>query len=243
MKIIRMKRQKKELKTDMFVVLSLVQFVIVALIVLTLFIFTKINAEAFDSIKNDLLVIFGEDMDLGGYFTPSEEKTESDEIEPAVFISYDEVSDAQKMNAITFDEEQTESDVAAAIPVSGTVTSYFGNREHPIYSGDSFHGGVDIAADEGTDICAVLDGTVTESGTAEMAGNYIKIEHADGSETLYCHCSELYVSEGETVSKGDVIAAVGQTGLATGPHLHLELHIDGESVDPLNNLTGLSDVY
>lgn len=244
MKIIRMKSQKKQLKTDMFVVLSLVQSVIVILIISLLFIFVKTNSGALESVRRDLGIIFGEDIDLGGYFTPSEEKTEAIYPEKAVFTSFEEkVQDVKEAAAEPFLQEEDISDEKTAVPVSGIITSYYGNREHPVYSGDSFHGGVDIAADEGTDICAVKDGIVTEAGTAEMAGNYIRIDHGGGEVTLYCHCSELYAKEGEEVSAGDVIAAVGQTGLATGPHLHLEVSVDGESADPLEVFPELTNAY
>lgn len=246
MKILRTKIHKKEHKADMFAVLSIMQFVIMALIVLILFAFTKVNAGAFDSIKQDLLIIFGEDMDLGGYFTPSEENTKKEAIEPAVFISYESEIFADSV-CVKENESQAEDDAeqekGVAVPVFGTVTSYYGLREHPVYSGENFHGGLDIAAEEGSDIMAVLDGVVTETGTANMAGNYIKIDHGNGLETLYCHCCAVYYSEGDKVTQGEVIAAVGQTGLATGPHLHLEVHKDSENVDPLEYLEGLSDVY
>lgn len=242
MKIVRTKIQKKEHKADMFAVLSIMQFVIMGLIVLILFAFTKVNATALDSIKQELMVIFGDDIDLGGYFTPSEEKTKNEEIEPAVFISYESEVFGDSAS-VDCSEAQTEASLGAAVPVFGTVTSYYGLREHPVYSGENFHGGLDIAADEGSDIMAVLDGIVTDAGTASMAGNYIRIDHKNGLETLYCHCSAVYFCEGDEVSRGEVIAAVGQTGLATGPHLHLEVHRNGENVNPLIYLEGLSDVY
>lgn len=245
MKIVRMKTQKKKQEADMFVVLSLVQSVIVILIIGLLFIFTKTNAGALQNIRNDLGIIFGEDIDIGGYFTPSEEKTEIIYPEPAVFTAFGE--NAQDINKTPeepiFMAEEDIYEEKIAIPVSGSITSYYGSREHPVYSGESFHGGVDIAADEGTDICAVKDGIVTEAGTAQMAGNYIRIDHGGGKVTLYCHCSELYAEAGDEVSAGDVIAAVGQTGLATGPHLHLEVSVDGESADPLEVFPELTYAY
>jgi murein DD-endopeptidase MepM/ murein hydrolase activator NlpD len=91
---------------------------------------------------------------------------------------------------------------------------------------------VDIAAEEGEPICAVYGGTVTESGTNAMKGLYLRIQHPNGLESLYCHCSALLVEEGETVAAGDVIAKVGSTGNATGPHLHLELFREGSRIDP-----------
>ena len=119
-----------------------------------------------------------------------------------------------------------------AQPVAGTVTSDYGERIHPVYGTASFHEGRDIAAEEGSPICAVLSGTVAGVGVGELSGNYVRIDHGDGTETFYCHCARVCVSEGETVRRGDVIAYVGQTGCATGPHLHFELRVNGEKRDP-----------
>ena len=111
------------------------------------------------------------------------------------------------------------------------IASDFGYRTNP-YVG--FHYGVDIGMAMGTPICAVKDGTVTTSVHGSGGyGYYIIIDHADGVQTLYAHCSELLVSVGDEVKKGDVIAKVGSTGRSTGPHVHFEVRINGECVDPL----------
>ena len=102
----------------------------------------------------------------------------------------------------------------------------------------AFHYGVDIAADEGTPIYAFADGTVQEIGASDY-GNYLIIAHADGFSTLYAHCSSISAAEGEKIKRGDEIARVGQTGNATGPHLHLELWKDGAALDPADYLTEL----
>lgn len=111
-------------------------------------------------------------------------------------------------------------------PVAGTLTSTFGWREHPIEGGNKFHYGVDLAADTGTDVTAFADGEVYATGESSTLGKYIMLRHAGGYITLYGHCSRV-TATGGAVSKGDKIAEVGDTGLATGPHLHFELH-DGE---------------
>lgn len=116
-------------------------------------------------------------------------------------------------------------------PVEGIVTSAFGKRIHPISGKESFHFGLDIAADEGTPIFAFADATVRETGSSSY-GNYAVLDHADGFSTLYAHCSRVDVKEGDTVSAGDQIAAVGATGNATGNHLHLEVWRDGKALDP-----------
>lgn len=114
-------------------------------------------------------------------------------------------------------------------PVSGIITSRFGNRES-IRSYD--HTGIDIAAPAGTPIKATADGTVKFSGYSGGYGYVVKISHGNGIETYYGHCSSLYVSTGEKVEAGDVIAAVGSTGNSTGNHLHFEVRVNGTEVDP-----------
>lgn len=117
-------------------------------------------------------------------------------------------------------------------PILGESSSGFGYRNHPLYDEVRFHYGTDYAADMGDEIHAFADGTVLEAGVSNGYGNYIKLDHGNGFETLYGHCSELRVSEGETVERGQTIALVGSTGQSTGPHLHFELIHDGCYLNP-----------
>lgn len=116
-------------------------------------------------------------------------------------------------------------------PTSGTITSRFGVRSS-IRS--SAHTGLDIAASKGTSIVAAASGTVTFSGRKGSYGNMIVITHSNGVQTYYGHCDKLYVSSGTQVSQGQVIAAVGSTGNSTGPHLHLEVRVNGVAYNPQN---------
>lgn len=115
------------------------------------------------------------------------------------------------------------------------ITSGYGYRINPK---PGFHRGLDIGMPQGTEILAVKSGIVksSQNGT-EGYGNHIIIDHGDGLETLYAHCSELLVHEGETVEAGAVIAKVGSTGNSTGPHLHIEIRLGGENLDPLAYLS------
>ena len=117
-------------------------------------------------------------------------------------------------------------------PVGGFSSSGFGFREHPIDGGVKFHYGTDVGAYSGTDIYAFADGTVLTAGENDSYGLYVVISHAGGYKTLYAHCSLLYAESGQTVKKGDKIALVGQTGQATGPHLHFELIGDSIYYNP-----------
>lgn len=112
---------------------------------------------------------------------------------------------------------------AYSIPVSGTESSGFGYRIHPIDGELSFHYGTDFAANSGDDVVAFADGYVYAAGSSDGYGNYLILTHEGGFSTIYAHLSGFAVSEGEMVSRGQLIGTVGQTGNATGPHLHFEL--------------------
>lgn len=113
------------------------------------------------------------------------------------------------------------------------ITDYYGWRVHPIYGYESMHYGIDFAADHGDPIYAAADGEVILAEWYGGYGNAVVIDHGSGYATLYAHASALLVSKGDRVSRGDVIARVGSTGVSTGPHLHFEIRINGEAVDPL----------
>lgn len=117
-------------------------------------------------------------------------------------------------------------------PISGMITSRYGRRSSPGGIGSTNHKGLDIAAKSGTIIKATASGTVTYSGNKGALGNLVIIDHGNGVKTYYGHCNSLYVSEGEKVDAGTVIATVGKTGVATGYHLHFEVHINGNVVNP-----------
>ena len=118
-------------------------------------------------------------------------------------------------------------------PVKGTITSAFGYRTHPIQGEELFHYGLDIAADSGTVIYAFASGTVTAVGDSSEMGKYVVIAHDNEYSTLYAHCSRVTASSGQQVAMGDPIAEVGETGAATGPHLHFELHNDDVYLNPI----------
>jgi murein DD-endopeptidase MepM/ murein hydrolase activator NlpD len=117
-------------------------------------------------------------------------------------------------------------------PTIGPVTSNFGWRTHPILGTERFHSGIDFGADYGSLVYASARGRVIYADWYGGYGNAVIIDHGNGMTTLYGHCSELYVKDGDVVEKGQPISAVGSTGFSTGPHLHFELRANGEPVDP-----------
>ena len=117
----------------------------------------------------------------------------------------------------------------ATTPVTGTITSRYGVSSRIRKSN---HTGLDISAKSGTDIKVVAAGTVISAKYEGSYGNLVEIDHGNGVETWYAHTSKMYIKAGQKVESGDVIAAVGSTGNSTGPHLHLEIRINGEHVNP-----------
>ena len=118
-------------------------------------------------------------------------------------------------------------------PVEGVVSSAFGYREHPTDGVERFHYGLDLAADTGTAVACFADGVVTATGESSSYGKYCTVRHEDGCTTLYAHCKCITAASGAHVAKGEKIAEVGQTGVATGPHLHFEVQKDGTYLNPL----------
>ncbi len=121
-------------------------------------------------------------------------------------------------------------------PAEGEVTSPFGWRVHPIFGTQRLHTGIDIGADYGDAIRAADGGVVIHADWMGGYGNAVIIDHGNGISTLYAHNSQLLVSEGQTVSKGQTVARCGSTGYSTGPHLHFEVRHNGSPVNPLNYL-------
>lgn len=127
---------------------------------------------------------------------------------------------------------RVELDAPVRPPVAGLVTSEFSYRDHPLTSEEDFHTGIDIAAEEGRSILAALPGKVAEAGWSDIYGNFVRVQHAHNLETFYAHCSAILVEEGTQVRQGERIAKVGSTGIATGPHLHFSVIVDGLYTDP-----------
>lgn len=149
----------------------------------------------------------------------------------AVASLYKEMPKVKKTKVVTtkkVDYSNTALGIALIEPVGGTITSRFGRRW------GSTHTGLDIATSSGTPIKAASAGTVVYAGYKGSYGKLVIIAHTDSIQTYYAHCSKIYVSVGQTVSQGQTISAVGSTGNSTGPHLHLEVRVNGTAKNPQN---------
>jgi murein DD-endopeptidase MepM/ murein hydrolase activator NlpD len=124
--------------------------------------------------------------------------------------------------------------IPSRMPVDGvTLTSGFGMRNHPILNRRARHNGVDLAAPRGTPVYATADGMVQMAQWYSSYGNYVQIGHGTDMETRYAHLSSYTVSPGQDVRAGDLIGYVGSTGRSTGPHLHYEVRVANEPVNPI----------
>ena len=117
-------------------------------------------------------------------------------------------------------------------PVPGSMSSRYGMRRHPILGYKRMHAGLDFRGRHGTPIVAVTDGTVSGAGRMGGCGIAVRLNHAGGLSTRYCHMSRMAVSRGQRVRRGQVIGYIGSTGLSTGPHLHYEMYRGNRHVDP-----------
>ena len=133
----------------------------------------------------------------------------------------------------TISKEKVNIGISLIKPISGTITSRCGAKSNIRVSN---HTGLDVAAPIGTPVKAAASGTVTFAGYKGSYGYLLVISHGNGIETYYGHCSKLYAKVGQTVSQGEVISAVGNTGNSTGPHLHIEIRVNGVAYNPQNYL-------
>lgn len=138
-----------------------------------------------------------------------------------------------KLDQHLLDKESFLASTPTLLPAKGWITSYFGQRFSP-YSGRlKMHEGIDVGAPYGTAIKAPADGIVTFSGEKSGFGKFVQVDHGYGIETIYAHNQNLHVRNGQKVKRGALLAAVGNTGHSTGPHLHYEVRVNGVTVDPL----------
>ena len=151
--------------------------------------------------------------------------------------STSKISSKSSGNAAGFSTSRNMSRTTASLginlikPITGTITSRFGSVSS-IRSGA--HTGLDIGASSGTPVKVAASGTVVWAGYKGSLGNLVVVQHSNGVQTYYGHCSKIYVSSGQTVSQGQTISAVGSTGNSTGPHLHFEIRVNGVAYNPQN---------
>jgi murein DD-endopeptidase MepM/ murein hydrolase activator NlpD len=174
---------------------------------------------------------------VGGPFIPAEIGPDALATDPALTRVARDVATAERLKTLL-------SFVPLRMPLSGdpSVTSPFGYRADPFLGRLALHPGVDLAEAYGAEIHAAAAGRVVHAGPAGGYGNMVEIDHGNGLATRYAHMSEALVEEGQQVDKGAVLGRLGSTGRSTGPHLHYEVRVDGEPVDPERYLRAGADL-
>jgi murein DD-endopeptidase MepM/ murein hydrolase activator NlpD len=143
---------------------------------------------------------------------------------------------AEMIRSLSANQAKTPAPLKMTLPVQGSLTSGFGFRIHPIFGIQKMHTGIDLAASSGTPITAASDGTVIFAGWYGGYGRCAILTHGTNFATLYGHTSQLMVTVGQQVKRGQIIAAVGSTGFSTGPHLHFEVRFNGTPTNPMDFL-------
>ena len=174
---------------------------------------------------------------VGGPYMPADLDPNAPALDPALIRVARDVATAQRLKALL-------SFVPLRMPLSGdpSVTSPFGYRADPFLGRPALHPGVDLAESFGAEIHAAAAGHVVHAGPAGGYGNMVEIDHGNGLVTRYAHMSETLVEEGQEVDKGAILGRLGSTGRSTGPHLHYEVRVDGEPVDPERYLRAGADL-
>jgi murein DD-endopeptidase MepM/ murein hydrolase activator NlpD len=166
--------------------------------------------------------------DVGGPFVPlPQTAADSAAFDRAAIEAQNAISAAEKLSLIA-----THVPFGSPLPGPIEVTSPFGARMDPFYGKPALHTGIDLRQDYGAPVHATADGTVSFAGSDGGYGNMVEIDHGNGLSTRYAHLSSITVRQGEKVEIGAVVGHIGETGRATGPHLHYETRINGEPVDP-----------
>ena len=229
----------------------IVQAAVCAFFIVLTLLAGKFSPETFSFIREKYREIMAYGVsaeDVAGAVNRAAQRVSQAEIFPEASQTGEEDKETEKADEDAGgDEEKNGTDAVAVmaalgnnreitVPVHGRITSNYGYRTNPISGAYALHTGVDIAADKGTPIVAAYNGVVEDTGVGEKSGNYVRMLHADGSKTLYCHCSEIAADEGAVIRAGEIIAYVGSTGWSTGPHLHFEIQKNGNSIDPLTGL-------
>ncbi len=142
-------------------------------------------------------------------------------------------SNIHELDQHLLDKESFLNSTPTLLPAEGWITSYFGQRISPYLGKMKMHEGLDVGAAPGTPINAPADGIITYAGEKAGFGKFVQITHGYGIETIYAHNQSLFVKSGQKIKRGSLLAAVGNTGHSTGPHLHYEVRVNGIAVDPL----------
>ncbi len=216
-----------------------IQIVISILILLIIWGISKIDTNVTQFVTDHAKWVLSSDIDINNVYSKinSVFKTDDGNLEEEKRNENESDGFDKKITDDAYIENSTGNneslELKFIVPVEGIVSSFFGERLDPVTNKLKYHSGIDIETDAHSQIMAVEDGEAIEVSEHRMYGKYIKLKHFGDTVTVYAHCSKILIEEGAMVSKGDVIAEVGSTGVSTGSHLHFEIWINGKAKNPL----------
>lgn len=240
-------------KGDFLLRVTVTQIILCLLVVLAVFGLYKSGSPRFAELRTSYESLFSRDMEQGELretfrrvtafvFKPQNAQTNASESTEPTSEAAQTESESTQLGAGGEDLlPSTDKASFAPLTVTGTfhkpvaytrITSKYGYRVNPVTNEYGFHSGLDMAAPEGTPIYAAFSGTVETVSESNGRGKYLILTHSNGLQTIYCHCSAILVEAGTKINGGEKIAEVGATGQATGPHLHLEVLLNGMRYDP-----------
>lgn len=241
-------------KGEFLIRVTVTQTIACLLIALAVFGLYKSDSPRFQALRTSYESLFSRDMEnselretlqraAAFVFKPQNADAQTSETTETPAASNSEDTDISEVFGAGGEDLLPSTDKASFAPltVTGTfhkpveytrITSKYGYRVNPITNEYGFHSGLDMAAPEGTPIYAAFSGTVETVSESVGRGKYLILTHNNGLQTIYCHCSAILVASGTKINGGEKIAEVGATGQATGPHLHLEVLLNGMRYDP-----------
>jgi len=238
------KRKKAKKNKDPFIGLTFRQLIVCGLALIAVVVFGNWDSDVSRNVRDKYIELFCQKTSVNeviGAFSQSDgnidvsptdiaTSTNTESLGNAILVS----NTSQTVPPVSLVKTDVSSPVVNSVdmPINGRITSEFGYRDHPIYGEELFHKGIDIGGDYGDKIKVVLSGEVVEAQYDSGYGYYMKIRHSDNTYTLYAHCQKLLKKVGQKVTKGEVIAEVGSTGVSTGPHCHFEIIINGTYINP-----------
>ncbi len=225
------KKKSKKNQNNLMTKITVVQLVLSFIIVLVLFGICRLETNLSDNIKQIYDDISKNDIAIStiiDVFKNVTKETFSPNVEDSVGETKNDVTGESENISPVFLTFKMQNPLE-----SKNITSLYGYRISPITNKNSFHRGLDIAAPKSTEIYASYNGVVEIADYNDINGNYLVIKHSDSVKTTYNHCDKLLVKQGYRVNKGECIALVGETGYATGNHLHFEVIVNNSFVNPI----------
>ena len=206
------------------------QISVVAVIVVSVTAIKFLNGDIFNDLKRWYILNFQDETNVNDVINPGETKKQED-TKTVINITNNSLP-VISLNT-NVQKNDTESVNSLCLPVlNAEISSDYGARNNPITHSYETHKGLDLSAEMGSEIYAAADGVVKIAQKSSSYGNYLVIDHGEGLETLYAHCSKLNVNAGDTVKRSQVVANVGNTGQSTRPHLHFEVILNGKNLNP-----------